>query len=424
MKVLVIGGGGREHSLVWKLSQSPQIKELYAIPGNGGTADIAENIDISLNEIVKLADFAKEKKIDYTVVGPEAPLVSGIVDEFEKRGLNIFGPSQNASIIEGSKVYAKRFMKKYEIPTAEFQIANTPEEASDIIKKETFKFPYVIKADGLAGGKGSIIVKTKKEAQQAIEDLMINKKFGSAGEKVVFEEFLEGNETSYMVFSDGKRAFPLVTSKDYKRLENEDKGPNTGGMGAISPSPYIDYELIKEIQRKIVMPTIYGLAQESRMFKGVLYPGLMLTHDGPKVLEYNCRFGDPETQAIMLRLKTDLLEIIDGIQHNTLKDLEIEWSLEPSACVVLVSGGYPGHYEKGKEIFGLKRAKMIEGVQIFHAGTKKVDGKYYTNGGRVLNICAKAPSLDKVMEKIYSAISFISFEGMFFRTDIGMEKKE
>lgn len=423
MKVLVIGGGGREHSIAWKLSQSPQIKELYIIPGNGGTSEIGENINISLNEIVELADFAKEKKIDYTIVGPEAPLVIGIVDEFEKRGLNIFGPSKNASIIEGSKVYAKRFMKKYEIPTAKFRVANTPEEAQSFIKQKIFNFPYVIKADGLAGGKGSIIVKSKEEAYKAVEDLMINQKFGSAGEKVVFEEFLKGVETSFMVFSDGKRGFPLVTSKDYKRLEDGDKGPNTGGMGAISPSPYVDYDLIKDIQRKIVMPTIYGMAQESRMFKGLLYPGLMLTEEGPKVLEYNCRFGDPETQAIMMRLKTDLLEIIDGVIHNTIKDINIEWSLEPSACVVLVSGGYPEKYEKGKEIYGLKRAKMIEGVQIFHAGTKKEGGKYYTNGGRVLNICAIAPSLDKVMEKIYSAISFISFEGMRYRTDIGMEKK-
>ncbi len=423
MKVLVIGGGGREHSIAWKLSQSPQIKELYLIPGNGGTSEIGENVNISLNEIVEVADFAKEKKIDYTIVGPEAPLVSGIVDEFEKRGLNIFGPSKNASIIEGSKVYAKRFMKKYEIPTAKFRVANTPEEAQSFIKQKIFNFPYVIKADGLAGGKGSIIVKSKEEAYKAVEDLMINQKFGSAGEKVVFEEFLKGVETSFMVFSDGKRGFPLVTSKDYKRLEDGDKGPNTGGMGAISPSPYVDYDLIKDIQRKIVMPTIYGMAQESRMFKGLLYPGLMLTEEGPKVLEYNCRFGDPETQAIMMRLKTDLLEIIDGVIHNTIKDINIEWSLEPSACVVLVSGGYPEKYEKGKEIYGLKRAKMIEGVQIFHAGTKKEGGKYYTNGGRVLNICAIAPSLDKVMEKIYSAISFISFEGMRYRTDIGMEKK-
>ncbi len=423
MKVLVIGGGGREHSIAWKLSQSPQIKELYLIPGNGGTSEIGENVNISLNEIVEVADFAKEKKIDYTIVGPEAPLVSGIVDEFEKRGLNIFGPSKNASIIEGSKVYAKRFMKKYEIPTAKFRVANTPEEAQSFIKQKIFNFPYVIKADGLAGGKGSIIVKSKEEAYKAVEDLMINQKFGSAGEKVVFEEFLKGVETSFMVFSDGKRGFPLVTSKDYKRLEDGDKGPNTGGMGAISPSPYVDYDLIKDIQRKIVMPTIYGMAQESRMFKGLLYPGLMLTEEGPKVLEYNCRFGDPETQAIMMRLKTDLLEVIDGVIHNTIKDINIEWSLEPSACVVLVSGGYPEKYEKGKEIYGLKRAKMIEGVQIFHAGTKKEGGKYYTNGGRVLNICAIAPSLDKVMEKIYSAISFISFEGMRYRTDIGMEKK-
>ncbi len=423
MKVLVIGGGGREHSIAWKLSQSPQIKELYLIPGNGGTSEIGENVNISLNEIVEVADFAKEKKIDYTVVGPESPLVSGIVDEFEKRGLNIFGPSKNASIIEGSKVYAKRFMKKYEIPTAKFKVANTPEEAQSFIKQKIFNFPYVIKADGLAGGKGSIIVKSKEEAYKAVEDLMINQKFGSAGEKVVFEEFLKGVETSFMVFSDGKRGFPLVTSKDYKRLEDGDKGPNTGGMGAISPSPYVDYDLIKDIQRKIVMPTIYGMGQESRMFKGLLYPGLMLTEEGPKVLEYNCRFGDPETQAIMMRLKTDLLEIIDGVIHNTIKDINIEWSLEPSACVVLVSGGYPEKYEKGKEIYGLKRAKMIEGVQIFHAGTKKENGKYYTNGGRVLNICAMAPSLNKVMEKIYSAISFISFEGMRYRSDIGMEKK-
>lgn len=423
MKVLVIGGGGREHSIAWKLSQSPQIKELFFIPGNGGTADIGENINISLSEIGELADFAKEKKIDYTIVGPEAPLVSGIVDEFEKRGLHIFGPSKNASIIEGSKVYAKRFMKKYEIPTAEFKVANTPEEAKNYIKEGIFDFPYVIKADGLAAGKGSIIVKSKVEAKKAVEDLMIKKVFGSAGDKVIFEEFLKGKETSYMVFSDGKRAFPMVTSKDYKRLENEDNGPNTGGMGAISPSPYVNYDLIKDIQRKIVMPTIYGMGQESRLFKGVLYPGLMLTEEGPKVLEYNCRFGDPETQAIMLRLKTDLIEIVDGVIHNTIKDLNIEWSLEPSACVVLVSSGYPKHYEKGKEIFGLKRAKMIEGVQIFHAGTKKENGKYYTSGGRVLNVCATAPSLEKVMDKIYSAISFISFEGMTYRTDIGMEKK-
>ncbi len=424
MKVLVIGNGGREHSIVWKISQSSHVKEIYVAQGNGGTADIAENIDISINDIIGLKQFAKDKGIDYTIVGPEAPLVSGIVDEFEKDGLKIFGPSSRAAIIEGSKAFAKKFMTKYEIPTADYLIINSVSAAADIIKKERFKYPYVIKADGLAAGKGSIIVKNKKEAKEAIERLMVKKEFGVAGETVVFEEFLEGVETSFMVFSDGKRGFPMVTSKDFKRLENNDEGPNTGGMGAISPSPFMDYNMIKETYEKIIMPTIYGMSLESRLFKGVLYAGLMITKKEIKVLEYNCRFGDPETQAMMLRLNTDLMEIIDGVINNTIKNMNIEWDINPSGCVALVSGGYPGQYEKGKEIVGLKRAKMIEGVQIFHAGTRKEGNKIYTNGGRVLNVCALSTSLQKAMEKIYNAISFISFEGMSYRTDIGVEKEK
>ncbi len=424
MKILVVGSGGREHSIVWKVSQSPHVKEIYVAPGNGGTSDIAENIDISVNDVVGLKQFAKDKGIDYTIVGPEVPLVSGLVDEFEKEGLKIFGPSSRAAIIEGSKAFSKKFMSKYEIPTADYVIVNNPSAATDIIKKERFKYPYVIKADGLAAGKGSIIIKNKKEAKTAIERLMVKKEFGVAGETVIFEEFIEGVETSFMVFADGKRGFPMVTSKDFKRLENNDEGPNTGGMGAISPSPYMDYDSIKDVYERIIMPTIYGMSLESRLFKGVLYAGLMLTQDGPKVLEYNCRFGDPETQAMMMRLNTDLIEIVDGVVNNTLKDMNIEWSLEPSGCVVLASGGYPEKYEKGKEIVGLKRAKMIKGVQIFHAGTKKEGNKVYTNGGRVLNVCASATSLKKVMEKVYNAISFISFENMVFRTDIGVEKEK
>ncbi len=423
MKVLIVGSGGREHALIWKVSQNPKVKEIYAIPGNGGTEEVAKNVDLSVNEITKIAEFAKEKEIDITIVGPEAPLVGGIVDEFEKHGLNIFGPSQKAAIIEGSKVFAKQFMKKYKIPTADFEIASSANEAYSIIKKGRFPYPLVIKADGLAGGKGSIIVKNEEEAKKALEDIMIKKVFGNAGERVVIEEFLEGHETSFMVITDGKRVFPLVTSKDYKKAYDGDKGPNTGGMGAISPSPFIDSETIKKIIGEIIYPTIEGMTNESRVFRGVLYAGLMLTSDGPKVLEYNCRFGDPETQVIMLRMESDLIEVVEGVINKRLLDAELEWSENVSGCVVVASGGYPLKYEKGKEIQGVARAKMIEGVQIFHAGTKKENGKLLTSGGRVLNVCATAPSLKTAMDKIYTAISFIYFEKMFYRKDIGIERR-
>ncbi len=422
MKVLVIGSGGREHSIVWKISQNPDVKEIYAIPGNGGTSDVAKNIDISLNEISKIAEFAKEKEIDLTIVGPEAPLVLGIVDEFEKVGLKIFGPSQKAAEIEGSKVFAKKFMKKYKIPTADFEIAGSANEAWEIVKKGRFKYPFVIKADGLAGGKGSIIVKNVEEAKKAIEDLMIKKVFGNAGDRIVIEEFLYGKETSFIVITDGKRVFPLVTSKDYKKAYDGDKGSNTGGMGAISPSPYVSSKLIREITNEIIFPTINGMMNESRVFRGVLYAGLMITEEGPKVLEYNCRFGDPETQVIMLRMRSDLVDVLLSAASKRLSEADIDWSEDVSGCVVLASGGYPLKYEKGKEIQGLARAKMIEGIQIFHAGTKKVNGKFVTSGGRVLNVCGTAKSLKNAMDKIYTAISFIYFDKMFYRKDIGIER--
>jgi len=424
MKILVIGSGGREHCIAWKLSQNPDVKEIYIAPGNGGTREVGTNVNISYNDLVALSEFAREKKIDYTIVGPEAPLVSGIVDEFEKYGLKIFGPSQRAAIIEGSKVFSKKFMKKYDIPTADFEVANGLDKAKELIDKERFKFPYVIKADGLAGGKGSIIVEDKNQAYKAIQRIMIKREFGDAGKKVVFEEFMEGKETSFMVFSDGRRAFPLVTSQDYKRLKNDDKGPNTGGMGSFSPSPLAEYNFVTSINNRVITPAIYGMAQESRIFKGILYAGLMVTKDGPKVLEFNCRLGDPEIQSVFLRLQTDLLTIVDGVINNNIRNVDIDWSLDVAACVVLASGGYPLKYETGKKINGLKRAQSIKEIQIFHAGTKYENGKYYTKEGRVLNVCASAPSLKTALDKIYSAISFISFENMFFRTDIGLERKE
>ena len=423
MKIFVIGGGGREHALIWKLSQNPDIKQIYVAPGNGGMDEIATRVHLSVNDGQSLLQFAKEKEIDLTVVGPEAPLAAGIVDLFEKKGLKIFGPSQRAALLEGSKVCSKEFIGKYEIPTADFLVANTPQEAMSAIERGRFSYPFVIKADGLAAGKGVIVVSSKEEAVKAVEKIMVSKEFGGAGERLILEEFLTGQETSFMVFSDGKRAFPMVTSKDYKRRDNGNEGPNTGGMGAISPSPFIDYASIRMVMETIIMPTVFGMAQESRLFKGVLYAGLMMTPQGPKVLEFNCRFGDPETQTIMLRLQSDLLEIFLGIVNNSLSDVDIDWSMNASGTVVLASGGYPERYETGKEIYGLSRGTMMEGVQIFHAGTEKRDSKFLTSGGRVLNVCATAPSLQTVMEKIYTAVSFVSFEGMNYRNDIGVEEK-
>ncbi len=422
MKILIVGSGGREHALAWKVRQSPLVKEVYCAPGNGGTAIIAENVPIKETDIPALADFAASKKIDLTIVGPEQPLVAGIVDYFENKGLRIFGPSRKAAEIEGSKIFAKQFMVRHRIPTARFQIADSPELAMKIIRSGEFLFPMVIKADGLAGGKGAIICNNLKKAEETIHNLMIKKQFGEAGERIIIEEYLRGHEVSFIVISDGTRALPLVTTKDHKPVFDGDRGPNTGGMGAISPSPHISRELFLEIMDIIIIPTITRLLEERRKFCGVLYAGLMLTAEGPKVLEFNCRFGDPETQPQMLRLQSDLVEIIlDALEGHVLSR-EVHWSERPAACVVVTSGGYPIKYETGKKITGLNRAESIPGITIFHAGTKIEDGNFVTSGGRVLGVCASEPTLEKTMEKIYGAISVINFEGMHFRRDIGCER--
>jgi len=424
MKILVVGSGGREHALAWKISQSPHLEKLFCAPGNPGTMSIAENVTIDSSDIQKLADFAAQEKIGLTVVGPELPLTMGIVDEFEERGLKIFGPDKNMAELEGSKVFAKQFMERHQIPTAISKIAESPEEAEKILNSGKFSFPLVVKADGLAAGKGVIICENLKEAEEVVRLIMVERKFGEAGRRVLVEECLRGKETSFIVLSDGKEVVPLVTTMDHKPVYDGDKGPNTGGMGAISPSPFIDKELFSEIMRSIVFPTVTHMREEGRKYKGVLYVGLMLTEEGPKVLEYNCRFGDPETQPQVLRMESDLVDILLAIIEEDVQGKEIQWSSKASGCVVLASGGYPLAYEKGKRIEGLKRVSEIPGIAVFHAGTKFEEGEYYTNGGRVIGVCASEENLGETMEKIYNAISGISFEGMHFRKDIGALREE
>jgi len=419
MKILVIGSGGREHALAWKLSQSPLLEKLYCAPGNPGTMSVAENVPIPDTDVQKLADFAVEQKISLTVVGPEVPLTLGIVDEFEQRGLRIFGPSRKAAELEGSKVFAKQFMARHRIPSARFKVAETASQALRLLKSGEFFFPLVVKADGLAAGKGAIVCPSLHKAEDAIEMIMVERQFGEAGKKVLIEEFLKGKEVSFIVISDGAKVQPLVTTMDHKAAYDGDAGPNTGGMGALSPSPFITPELFSEVINTIVFPTINRMREEGRKLKGVLYVGLMLTEEGPKVLEYNCRFGDPETQVQMVRMESDLVEVLlEAVSENVLKS-EIRWNTKASGCVVLASGGYPLSYEKGKPISGLKEISAGSGIQVFHAGTKYEGGEYLTNGGRVLNVCASEKTLADTMEKIYSAISAISFEGMHYRRDIG-----
>ena len=424
MKILIVGSGGREHALGWKISQSPLLKKLYCAPGNAGTGDIAENVPIDPEDIPGLVDFAAKEKVNLTVVGPEVPLTMGIVDEFEKKGLKIFGPNKNAAELEGSKVFAKQFMERHRIPTGKFEIADSAEQAKAIVGSDTFSYPLVVKADGLAAGKGVILCRNSKRAEEAINTIMVEKKFGEAGNKVVIEEFLIGKEASFIVISDGVKILPLVTTMDHKAVYDGDKGPNTGGMGAISPSPYIDQKMFDDIVNTIVFPTITRMLEEGRKFRGVLYVGLMLTAEGPKVLEYNCRFGDPETQPQMLRMKGDLLEVLLAAVEGNVLEKEIEWSTNASGCVVAASGGYPIKYEKGKVIEGLDEAASFPGIVVFHAGTTFRDGQYYTNGGRVLNVCASEKTLAETMDKIYRALSRIYFEAMHWRRDIGALREE
>jgi len=417
VKVLVVGSGGREHTLVWKIAQSPKVKEIYCAPGNAGIKNLATCVNISADDIKGLADFAEEKRIDLTIVGPEGPLVEGIVDEFETRGLDIFGPSKAAAQIEGSKVFSKNLMKKYDIPTADYQVFDKFEDAITYI--DTVDVPLVVKAEGLAAGKGVIIAKDRDEAKAAVKDIMINKTFGDSGARIVIEEFLEGPEVTILAVSDGRIAVPMVSSRDHKPIFDGNKGPNTGGMGAVSPAPAYGLELAEVVDKNIIQRTIDAMANEGIPFKGILYTGLMLTKTGPKVLEYNCRFGDPETQVVIPRLKTDLIDIVDAVINNNLSNIKIEWKDETAVCVVMSSGGYPGVYEKGKIINGINEAESLDTV-VFHAGTELYNNKIVTAGGRVLGVTALGEDIRDARKKVYEAVSKIHFDSAYYRKDIGL----
>lgn len=417
MKVLVIGSGGREHVLVWKLSQSIKVNEIFCAPGNGGIRQIAECVDIKAEDIEGLCKFALDKKIDLTVVGPENPLSLGITDYFEERGLRVFGPKQNAAIIESSKAFAKNLMKKYNIPTASYKVYNDPAEAK--AKLGEFGFPVVIKADGLAAGKGVIIAEDMNVGIKTIDSLMEEKQFGEAGNTIIIEEYLYGKEATILAFVDGKSAVPMVSAQDYKKIFEDDKGLNTGGMGAVSPALHYKNEISDEVMETIIIPTVDAMRKENRPYKGVLYFGLMLTDKGPKVIEYNCRFGDPEAEVVLLRLESDLVDIMEAVIDERLNDIEIEWKDEAAVCVVIASGGYPGSYTKGYEIEGLKSIK--DGI-VFHAGTKYEDSKIITNGGRVLVCAALGQLIEEARENAYKSVEKINFEGCYHRKDIAKVK--
>ena len=418
MNILIIGSGGREHALGWKIKQSPLVSKIYFTPGNPGTKKIGENIAIEPTDIKGLLSFAKSKKIDLTVVGPETPLVMGITDVFKKEKLKIFGPSKKASQIEGSKTFSKQLMKKYKIPTAEYYLFNDFNEASKYLLHA--KYPLVIKADGLSLGKGVAVCKNRKEAGKFLKQLMIDKIFEGSGEKIIIEECLYGQEISFMVITDGKDFLSFLPSQDHKRLITNNQGPNTGGMGAYTPVPFLDKKLITQIEREIVVPTIKAMAKEGYPYEGILYPGLILTREGPKVLEYNCRFGDPETQPLMMQLESDLVEIILAQQKNKLKNKKLVFKKGFSVGVVLASTGYPGEYKKGDQIFGLDKVNDKD-IQVFYAGTKNVDKKIVTNGGRVLSVTATGNTLEETIKKAYQYIGkkSVHFKGMQFRKDIG-----
>ncbi|MFA0782083.1 phosphoribosylamine--glycine ligase [Fervidibacter sacchari] len=416
MKVLVVGGGGREHALVWKIAQSPKVSQIFCAPGNAGIAKLAQCLPIGAEDIVALADFAQREGIDLTVVGPEAPLCAGIVDEFQRRGLRIFGPTKSAAEIEGSKVFCRQLLAKWNIPSPKFATFDDPNEAKAYIRQQGA--PIVVKADGLAAGKGSIVCATLDEAFRAVDRIMVEREFGEAGKRVVVEEFLEGREASVMVFTDGRTVKPMLPSRDHKRLLDNDQGPNTGGMGAYCPVPDIDALLYDEIVETIMKPTIAALAAEGRPYKGVLYGGLMLTKEGPKVLEFNCRFGDPETQAVLPLLDADLVDICEAVIDERLHEVDVRWKDGACICVVMASAGYPGAYEKGKVITGIEEAEGEEGVIVFHAGTAMKDGQLVTSGGRVLGVTAIGRDFAEATEKVYKAVSKIHFDGAHYRRDI------
>lgn len=419
MKILVIGSGGREHTIVWKIAQSPKAEKIYCAPGNGGISELAECVDINVMDKEKMVAFAKEKQIDLVMVAPDDPLVDGMVDAMEAAGIRAFGPKANAAIIEGSKAFSKELMKKYNIPTAGYEVFTDSQSAIEYLEKGTF--PAVIKADGLALGKGVIIAQDLEEAKQAVHEMIDDGKFGKSGSRVVIEEFLTGPEVSVLAFTDGKTVKPMVSAQDHKRAYDNDEGLNTGGMGTFSPSRLYDKAKADECMENIFIPTIKAMSAEGRAFKGVLYFGLMMTESGVKVIEYNCRFGDPETQVVLPRLKTDLVDIMEAVIDERLDEIEIEWEDNAAVCVVMASGGYPVSYQKGYEISGLEDA-AADDIVVFHAGTAKKDGKFVTNGGRVLGVTAIAENLDKAIEKSYDAVKKIDFKDVHYRKDIGIKK--
>ena len=417
MNVLVTGSGGREHALCWKISQSPKVKKVYCAPGNAGISEVAECVNISADDIAGLKNFVITENIDLTVVGPEVPLTLGIVDSFEKDGLRIFGPGRDAAQLEGSKSFSKKLMVKYNIPTAAYNVFSDLEEAKSYIENQSA--PLVIKADGLAAGKGVLICLTIDDAFQAVDLIMKEKNFGEAGESILIEELLVGEEASFLAFSDGNTVLPLASSQDHKPVYDGDKGPNTGGMGAYSPAPIVTDEMNNWILENVMIPVVKGMEQEGCPYKGILYAGLMMTNDGPKVLEFNCRFGDPEAQPLLVRMKSDIVPILEAVIDGSLASEKIEWDHRTSICVVMSSKGYPGDYEKGREITGLGKLKGMETVEVFHAGTTLSNGKLVTSGGRVLGITALGEDIQMAIGRVYKALKYVSWEGVHYRHDIG-----
>ena len=418
MKILVVGSGGREHAIVRKLKESPQVEEVLCAPGNGGISRDAACFPVNAMDKEGMLALAQEQQVDLVFVAPDDPLAAGMVDFLEAAGIPCFGPNAAAAQIEASKVFSKDLMKKYGIPTAGYEVFSDPAAALEYIKAQG-KYPAVIKADGLALGKGVVIAQNEEEAKAALHSIMEDKIFGESGAHVVVEEFLTGPEVSVLAFTDGKAMCPMVSSMDHKRAYDGDKGPNTGGMGTISPNPFYTEAVAQQCMERIFLPTMAAMNAEGRPFKGCLYFGLMLTPDGPKVIEYNSRFGDPETQVVLPRLQTDFAQIVEAVAKERLSELSIQWSEQASACVVMASGGYPGSYPKGIEIHGLDANGQAEGVTVYHAGTKLEDGKFLTNGGRVLGVTALGDTLEAALNKAYAAVENITFEGAMYRKDIG-----
>jgi len=416
VKVLVLGSGGREHALVWKLRQSPRIKQVYCAPGNGGIAEEAECLPADLKNVDSITALAARLQPDLTVVGPELPLTLGVVDEFTRRGWPVFGPSSAAARLESSKSFAKEFLQRHHIPTAHYAICDSIEQVRAALGH--FHTPVGVKADGLAAGKGVVIAKSKEEAASVAAEMLSGRMLGDAGARVVLEECLTGDELSFLVFSDGERVAPLVAAQDHKRVGDGDTGPNTGGMGAYSTPEMVDEQMRDWLVHHVAQPVVAGMKAEGAEFKGVLYCGLMMTARGPMVLEFNCRFGDPETQPILMRLDNDLVEALEASIEGRVSDGDFKWSQDATACVVMASGGYPGTFEAGKRIDGLEEAGAVEGVKVFHAGTSKRDGAYYTSGGRVLGVTARAASLETAVARAYEACGKISFAGAHYRRDI------